>query len=100
MSVLFPALTFQENLLKTMIQMENTFFALAESMHRDCIVICDRGTMDASACKSTTSFETNVSFRHIPRCKMIAANGDYFFLYSYIERRLGEAHEEQRLEPR
>lgn len=45
------AITFQENLLKTMIQMENTFFALAERFNRDCIIICDRGTMDASACK-------------------------------------------------
>lgn len=34
-----------------MIQMENTFFALAERFNRDCIIICDRGTMDASACK-------------------------------------------------
>lgn len=40
---------FQENLLKTMIQMENTFFALGERFNRDCIIICDRGTMDASA---------------------------------------------------
>ena len=33
-----------------MIQIENTFFALAERSNRDCLVICDRGTMDASAC--------------------------------------------------
>ena len=43
------AFKFQENLLKTMIQVENTFFALAECCDRDCLVICDRGTMDASA---------------------------------------------------
>ena len=48
----FAAIQFQENLLKTMIQIENTFFTLAESFNRDCIVICDRGTMDPSACKS------------------------------------------------
>jgi hypothetical protein len=47
----FAAILFQENLLKTMIQMENTFFALGERFNRDCIIICDRGTMDASACK-------------------------------------------------
>lgn len=40
---------FQENLLKTMIQIENTFFELGESCSRDCLIICDRGAMDASA---------------------------------------------------
>jgi len=43
------AFKFQENLLKTMLQIENTFFELAESCPRDCLVICDRGAMDASA---------------------------------------------------
>lgn len=51
-SLPFTAILFQENLLKTMIQMENTFFALAERFNRDCIIICDRGAMDASACES------------------------------------------------
>ena len=32
-----------------MIQIENSFFALAEASERNCLVICDRGTMDASA---------------------------------------------------
>ena len=40
---------FQENLLKTIIQIENTYFDLAEESKRNCLVICDRGTMDASA---------------------------------------------------
>ncbi|XP_011307340.1 uncharacterized protein Ttd14 isoform X1 [Fopius arisanus] len=40
---------FQENLLKTMIQIENTFFQLGESCSRNCLIICDRGAMDASA---------------------------------------------------
>lgn len=40
---------FQENLLRTMIQIENSFFALAEASERNCLVICDRGSMDASA---------------------------------------------------
>jgi len=40
---------FQENLLRTMIQIENSFFALAEASERNCLIICDRGTMDASA---------------------------------------------------
>ncbi|GAB6029835.1 TRPL translocation defect protein 14 [Chamberlinius hualienensis] len=43
------AYKFQENLLRTMIQIENTFFQLAESCKKNCLVICDRGTMDASA---------------------------------------------------
>lgn len=43
------AIKFQENLLKTMLQIENTFFALAEESDRNCLVICDRGSMDASA---------------------------------------------------
>ena len=42
-------LNVQENLLRTMIQIENSFFALAEASERNCLVICDRGTMDASA---------------------------------------------------
>jgi len=40
---------FQENLLRTIIQIENSFFALAEASQRNCLVICDRGTMDPSA---------------------------------------------------
>jgi len=40
---------FQENLLKTMMQIETTFFDLANSSSRNCLVICDRGVMDASA---------------------------------------------------
>ena len=48
--VVFLAFRFQENLLKTIIQLENTFFDLAESCNQNCLVICDRGVMDASAC--------------------------------------------------
>ncbi|KOB74562.1 Uncharacterized protein OBRU01_08942 [Operophtera brumata] len=51
--VKFAALTpeetvkFQENLLKTMIQIENTFFELGRTCQRNCLIICDRGAMDA-----------------------------------------------------
>lgn len=45
------ACKFQENLLKTMIQIENTFFELGRTCQRNCLIICDRGAMDASACK-------------------------------------------------
>ena len=40
---------FQENLLKTMMQIEQSFFDLAESSRKNCLIICDRGAMDASA---------------------------------------------------
>jgi len=42
-------LEFQENLLKTMFQIENTYFSLASTQTRNCLVICDRGAMDCSA---------------------------------------------------
>ncbi|XP_018562713.1 TRPL translocation defect protein 14 isoform X2 [Anoplophora glabripennis] len=43
------AVKFQENLLKTMIQIEDTFFELGRTCRRNCLIICDRGAMDASA---------------------------------------------------
>lgn len=46
----FTAEKFQENLLKTMMAMEETYFSLADTCNRNCLVICDRGTMDAAAC--------------------------------------------------
>ncbi|XP_014609180.1 PREDICTED: uncharacterized protein LOC106789474 [Polistes canadensis] len=48
---------FQENLLRTMIQIENTFFQLGESCSRNCLIICDRGAMDASAFISKDEWE-------------------------------------------
>lgn len=46
------AYSFQENLLKTMLQIESTFKDLAVSMSssNNCLIICDRGAMDATAC--------------------------------------------------
>ncbi|XP_022645536.1 TRPL translocation defect protein 14-like isoform X3 [Varroa jacobsoni] len=41
--------SFQENLLLTMMAIEKTFFELAHMGNKNCIVICDRGTMDPSA---------------------------------------------------
>lgn len=49
--VCVPAFKFQENLLRTMLQIENTFFQIGESCSRNCLIICDRGAMDASACE-------------------------------------------------
>merc|ERR1712013_750232 len=37
----YAQIEFQENLLRTMIQIENSFFALAEASERNCLVICD-----------------------------------------------------------
>ncbi|XP_071531626.1 TRPL translocation defect protein 14 isoform X2 [Panulirus ornatus] len=51
------AVAFQENLLKSMMQIENTFFTLAETCRKNCLVICDRGTMDASAFISEEHWE-------------------------------------------
>ncbi|XP_042899659.1 TRPL translocation defect protein 14 isoform X2 [Parasteatoda tepidariorum] len=68
--VRFPDLTpseaekFQENLLKTMMAMEETYFSLAETCDRNCLVICDRGTMDAAAFIPKEVWE-----------KMLSANG-------------------------
>jgi len=42
-------LDFQENLLRTMFQIEDTYFSLARTQNRNCLVICDRGAMDCSA---------------------------------------------------
>lgn len=33
-------------------QIENTYFELGNSCLRNCLIICDRGVMDAGACKS------------------------------------------------
>jgi len=53
----YAQIEFQENLLRTMIQIENTFFQLAEASNRNCLVICDRGSMDASAFVSKEEWE-------------------------------------------
>jgi hypothetical protein len=58
------AYKFQENLLKTMLQIESTFFALGESCTRDCLIICDRGTMDASACMYLHSWIVGVQYAY------------------------------------
>jgi len=72
------AYKFQENLLKTMLQIENTFFALAESCIRNCLIICDRGAMDASAC--TYSFLVGVGCviynTYLPLYVVLVAEGD------------------------
>lgn len=43
--------SFQFNLLKTILQLEKTYEDLAQFSKQNCIILCDRGTMDASACE-------------------------------------------------
>ena len=54
------AYKFQENLLHTMMQIENTFFDLATTCSTNCLVICDRGTMDATACECFAELAANL----------------------------------------
>lgn len=62
----FSAYKFQENLLKSMMQIENTFFELGQSSSRDCLIICDRGAMDVGSCKWWINFSTlNYTFKHL-----------------------------------
>lgn len=43
---------FQCNILKTILQLEETFFDLAVGEEKkNVLVVCDRGTMDPSACE-------------------------------------------------
>ena len=49
--VVVAAFQFQQNVIKTMMQVENTFHALAEHRRQNVLLICDRGVMDGSACK-------------------------------------------------
>ncbi|XP_013116813.1 TRPL translocation defect protein 14 isoform X4 [Stomoxys calcitrans] len=55
------AYKFQENLIRTMIQIENTYFELGKSSMRNCLIICDRGVMDASAYISKDKWEKMMS---------------------------------------
>ena len=54
----FPAYKFQEDLLKTLLAVEATFFNLARAdaeNGKKVIALCDRGAMDPSACKQLSS---------------------------------------------
>ena len=48
---------FQENLVRTMIALEDTYFSMAQKTGVNSLVICDRGTMDASAFISRAQWE-------------------------------------------
>ncbi|CAG9815379.1 unnamed protein product [Phaedon cochleariae] len=55
------AVKFQEHLLKTMLQIEDTFFELGKTSKRNCLIICDRGAMDASAFIAREKWENIMS---------------------------------------
>ena len=43
---------FQENIVRTILQLERTFFEMAEGdSARNVLVACDRGALDPSACQ-------------------------------------------------
>lgn len=48
---------FQENLIRAMLALEDTYFSMAQKSGQNCLVICDRGTMDASAFISRQQWE-------------------------------------------
>lgn len=45
-----------------MISIERTFFSLAQTCKRNCLIICDRGVMDATACKNFFNFKKLMFF--------------------------------------
>lgn len=55
------AFHFQLDLLRVMLRIEETYFNLAKSEAaqngRKCLVICDRGAMDASACINNNAYQ-------------------------------------------
>ena len=42
---------FQDNILRTILQLEKTFFDMAEEDRGNVLIVCDRGAMDPSACE-------------------------------------------------
>ncbi|XP_055374663.1 TRPL translocation defect protein 14 isoform X2 [Condylostylus longicornis] len=58
------AYKFQENLIRTMIQIENTYFELGASSTKNCLIICDRGVMDASAYISKEKWKKMMETNH------------------------------------
>ena len=42
---------FQDNILRTILQLEKTFFDMAEEDQGNVLIVCDRGAMDPSACE-------------------------------------------------
>lgn len=49
---------FQENLIKLMMSTERTYFTLSHTCKRNCLIICDRGLMDATAYMSKQKWQS------------------------------------------
>ena len=43
-----------------MMQIEQSYFSLAESNPHNCLIICDRGAMDASACETLSILSSSM----------------------------------------
>lgn len=48
---------FQHNLIRTMMQIEQTYVDLAKGSKKNCLIICDRGVMDATAYMKKTDWD-------------------------------------------
>ena len=46
---------FQHSILTTLLEIERTFFQLADQDKSNVLVVCDRGAMDPSACEGVHS---------------------------------------------
>ena len=64
------ALDFQENLIKTMLAIENTYFDLAEACPKNCLIICDRGIMDATTFITPDEWVTICKKNNWKTCKL------------------------------
>jgi len=52
---------FQDNILRTILQLEKTFFDMAEEDQGNVLIVCDRGAMDPSACESVWVCEKEIN---------------------------------------
>ena len=43
--------SFNESIVRTMMNVEQTFMELAKLGSKKCLIVCDRGVMDPSACE-------------------------------------------------
>ena len=74
---------FQKNLLKTMLQIENTFFDLAQKTNKNCLVICDRGAMDASAYIARLVNRQNLDYQGGKSATQFNSSGKYNYYFQF-----------------
>lgn len=63
-----------------MLQIENTFFELGRTTSKNCLIICDRGAMDASACKYPP-----IQFQTLESVNVVKTS-----IFSYTKRQMGK----------